>query len=87
MAEGVKTTSVDPQQRLSLPLADLAHQIRQPLSALDALTSYLDLIIPQEDTRVREQLHRMHVEIDHADQILGDGMRTLDAYLFVPVLK
>ena len=87
MAEGAKTRSVEPQQRLSLPLADFAHQIRQPLSALDALTSYLDLIIPEEDTRVREQLHRMHVEIDHADQILRDGMRTLAASLFVPVLK
>jgi len=56
-------------------------------SALDALTSYLDLIIPEEDTRVREQLLRMHVEIDHADQILRDGMRTLGAYLSVPVLR
>lgn len=66
-------------------LADFAHEIRQPLSALEALTSYLDLIIPQENTRVREQLRRMHVEIDHADQILKDGMRVLRAYLPVPV--
>ncbi|PYT22007.1 MAG: hypothetical protein DMG57_36730 [Acidobacteria bacterium] len=87
MAEVATKRSVEPQQRFSLPLADFAHQIRQPLSALDALTSYLDLIIPEEDTRVREQLLRMHVEIDHADQILRDGMRTLGAYLSVPILK
>jgi nitrogen-specific signal transduction histidine kinase len=66
-------------------LADFAHEIRQPLSALEALTSYLDLIIPEENTRVREQLRRIHVEIDHADRILIDGMRTLRAYLPVPV--
>ncbi len=86
MAEVATKRSVEPQQRFSLPLADFAHQIRQPLSALDALTSF-DLIIPEQDTRVREQLLRMHVEIDHADQILRDGMRTLGAYLSVPILK
>lgn len=58
-------------------LADFAHQLRQPLSVLEALTSYLDLIITTEDTRVQEQLRRMHCEIGHADQILRDGMFTL----------
>jgi signal transduction histidine kinase len=62
-------------------LADFAHQLRQPLSALEALTSYLDLITTPEDTRVHEQLRRMHSEIGHADQILRDGLRTLRAYL------
>ena len=51
------------------------------LSALEALTFYLDLIIPEEETRVREQLRRMHVEIAHADRILSNGMRTLGVYL------
>jgi signal transduction histidine kinase len=58
-------------------LADFAHQLRQPLSALEALTSYLDLITTPEDTRIQEQLRRMHSEIGHADQILRDGLCTL----------
>ena len=61
-------------------LADFVHQLRQPLSAMEALTSYLDLVSP-EDTRIREQLRRMHAEIACADQILCDGVRTLRAYL------
>ena len=61
-------------------LADFAHQLRQPLSALEALTSYLDLITKSEDTRVHEQLRRMHFEIGSADQILREGIRTLLAY-------
>jgi len=65
-------------------LADFAHQIRQPLSALEALTCYLDLIVPEGDTRVREQLRRMRLQIDDADRILRDGVRTLGAYLSVP---
>jgi hypothetical protein len=61
-------------------LADFAHEMRQPLSALEALTSYLEIIAP-EDKRFREQLRRMHAEIAHADQILIDGLRAVRAYL------
>ena len=64
-------------------LADFAHQLRQPLSALEALISYLDLISP-EDTRIREQLRRMHQQIAYADQILCDGLRTVRAYMPSP---
>lgn len=64
-------------------LADFAHEMREPLSALEALTSYLELITP-EDPRIREQLRRMHAEISHADQILSDGLRTVRAYLPSP---
>jgi hypothetical protein len=60
-------------------LADFAHEMRQPLSALEALTSYLEIIAP-EDARFREQLRRMHAEIAHADQVLCDGLRTVRAY-------
>ena len=61
-------------------LADFAHEMRQPLSALEALISYLDLIAP-EDIRFREQLRRMHAEVTHADQILSDGLRAVRAYM------
>lgn len=61
-------------------LAAFVHQLRQPLSAMEVLTSYLDLVSP-EDMRIREQLRRMHAEIAYADQILCDGVRALRAYL------
>lgn len=61
-------------------LADFAHRLRQPLSALEALTSYLDLITTSEDVRVQEHLRHMHSEISQADQILRDGLRTLRPY-------
>lgn len=61
-------------------LADFAHDMRQPLSALEALIHYLELITP-EDMRIREQLRRMHAEITHADQILSDGLRAVRVYL------
>lgn len=62
-------------------LADFAHQLRQPLSVLDALVSYLDLITTPEDTQVHEHLGRIHSEIAHTDQILRDGLRKVRACL------
>lgn len=58
-------------------LADFAHRLRQPLSALEALTSYLDMITSSEDVRVQEQLRHMHSEISQADQIIRDGLIAL----------
>jgi len=61
-------------------LAVFAHEMRQPLSALEALTAYLDLITP-EDARIREHLQRMHAEIAHADQVLCEGLRAMRSCL------
>lgn len=64
-------------------VADFIHQLRQPLSALEALASYLELITPAENTLVHEQLRRMHREIDQADEILKTGYQTLGAYFSI----
>ncbi|HLN02223.1 MAG TPA: hypothetical protein VK335_23240 [Bryobacteraceae bacterium] len=61
-------------------LADLAHRLRQPLSTLEMLAFYLDLIAKPEDAQVHAQLRRVHAEIAHTDQVLLDGLRTLRAY-------
>jgi hypothetical protein len=58
-------------------LAEFAHQLRQPLSTLDALAFYLDLIAKPEDAPVHEQLRLMRSEIARADQVLREGMCTL----------
>jgi signal transduction histidine kinase len=67
------------QSRSEDMLADFAHQLRQPLSSLDALAFYLDLIAKPEDARVHEQLQRVHAEIARADQVLREGLCTLRA--------
>jgi signal transduction histidine kinase len=60
-------------------LADFAHRLRQPLSALDALAFYLSLIATPEDAAVHEQLQRMQAEIARADQVVREGLSTLRA--------
>ena len=66
-------------------LADFAHQLRQPLSTLDALAFYLDLIAQPEDAQVHEQLRRVRSEVAHADQVLREGLGTLRACMLADV--
>jgi signal transduction histidine kinase len=68
------------QSRSEDILADFAHQLRQPLSTLETLAFYLDLIAKPEDAQVHEQLRRMHAEIAHTDQVLLDGLCALRAF-------
>lgn len=67
-----------PDVRCEDVLADFVHDLRQPLSALEALASYLDLIAPQ-DPRIHEHLRAMHVQLGQAEQILFEGARVLRA--------
>jgi hypothetical protein len=60
-------------------LADFAHQLRQPLSTLEALAFYLDLIAKPEDA-LGARGTTAHAEIAHTDQVLKDGLCTLRAY-------
>jgi len=68
------------QSRSKDILADFAHQLRQPLSTLEMLAFYLDLIAKPEDAQVHEQLRRVHAEIAHTEQVLLDGLCTLRTY-------
>ena len=70
-----------PQSSSEDILADFAHQLRQPLSTLELLAFYLDLIAKPEDAKVHEELRRIHAEIARMDQVLRDGLCTLRAHL------
>ncbi len=48
-------------------LTDLAHELRQSLGSLDAVAYYLNLIVPPEDARVREQVGRLRPLVEQAN--------------------
>jgi signal transduction histidine kinase len=56
-------------------MADIVHDLRQPLGTLDACAYYLELILPESDARAREQLTEMRSQLDYAGRILDEGAR------------
>jgi signal transduction histidine kinase len=51
----------------------LAHDLRQPLSTIEAIACYLDLILSRDDHRAREQVSKLHVLLEQMNWMIGNG--------------
>jgi signal transduction histidine kinase len=54
---------------------DLAHELRQPLSAIESIAYYLTLVLPHDDEKVHEQLGRLQQLVEQSDWILSNGLQ------------
>lgn len=51
-------------------MSSLIHDLRQPLSVIDACADYLNLILPNTDHRAREQVKLLQQQVGEANLIL-----------------
>jgi signal transduction histidine kinase len=58
-------------------LRAIAHEIRQPLSAIESIAYYLSLTLPENDKH-REQLTRVQQLVEQSNWILSSGLGLLD---------
>jgi signal transduction histidine kinase len=56
-------------------LGTLAHDLRQPLSNIEAIAYYLALILPQGDRKIQEQLAHIRELVRESNEILSSGVR------------
>ena len=67
--------SADPLQQMLWPImSGLVHDLRQPLSVIDACADYLDLVLPATDRRSREQLELLQQQVGEASRILHEAL-------------
>ncbi len=57
-------------RRMDVVMADLVHDLRQPLSTIEALAAYLEIVLPANETRAREHLQEIRLQVTLADRIL-----------------
>lgn len=57
----------------------LAHELRQPLSALESYASYLDIVLPRTDSKARQQIDKIHQLIQQTNWIIDDAVHYLQA--------
>jgi hypothetical protein len=55
-------------------LNEVAHELRQPLSTMEAIAYYLELALPQADPRVLEQVNRLRQLVAQSGWILNDAL-------------
>jgi signal transduction histidine kinase len=56
-------------------LSSMAHDLRQPLSNIEAIAYHLSLILPQNDKKIQAQLARIRELVQQTDQILTTSVR------------
>jgi signal transduction histidine kinase len=57
-----------------IDLRDLAHDLRQPLSTIEAIAYYLTLVLPRDDQKTHEQLDRLQHLVEQSNWILSNGL-------------
>ena len=82
---GVQTTAgsfpVLPQVALQM----IAHELRQPLSAIESIAYYLGLVLPPGDDRAREHVARLQQLVEQSNWILTCGLQLADQTPLAPV--
>lgn len=57
----------------------LAHELRQPLSTLESLAYYLDIVLPITDIKARQQVEKIQQLVQQANWIVDDAVHFLHA--------
>jgi signal transduction histidine kinase len=50
---------------------DLIHELRQPLSSIEAIAYYLEMTLPAEQQETRHYMRRLQQLVDQTSSILG----------------
>ena len=80
-AAGVQTVAAVPETQASSPAVDLqtiAHELRQPLSAIESIAYYLSLALPRESRPARKQARRLQQLVEQSNWILTCALQLAD---------
>lgn len=81
-AQAERTATVEPEDMVRL----IAHELRQPLSTIESIAYYLDLVIPQDQTRIRGQLDRLKRMVEQSNWIVSNAVHFVETSPAVPEL-
>jgi signal transduction histidine kinase len=80
-ATGVPTVAAangSPSSSLAVVLETVAHELRQPLSAIDSIAYYLNLVLPQDGGPGRAQAAQLQELVEQSNWILTCALQLAD---------
>jgi signal transduction histidine kinase len=80
-AAGVQTVAAAPETQASSPAVDLqtiAHELRQPLSAIESIAYYLNHALPRDSRPARKQARRLQQLVEQSNWILTCALQLAD---------
>src|SRR6476661_8847815 len=88
-ATGVQTVAAVSETQSSVSavaLETIAHELRQPLSAIESIAYYLSLVLPRDGGPAREQAGRLQGLVEQSNWILTSALQLADAAPLAPQL-
>ena len=88
-ATGVQTGAAVPEAQSSaavVALEAIAHELRQPLSAIESIAYYLRLVLPRDSAAAREQAGRLQELVEQSNWILTSALQLADRTPLAPQL-
>jgi signal transduction histidine kinase len=88
-ATGVQTVVAVPEAQSSVAavaLGTIAHELRQPLSAMESIAYYLSLVLPRDGGPAREQAARLQQLVEQSNWILTSALQLADRSPLAPQL-
>jgi signal transduction histidine kinase len=82
---GVQTTASSIPVLPQVALQMIAHELRQPLGAIESIAYYLGLVLPPGDDRAREHVARLQQLVEQSNWILTCGLQMADPTPLAPV--
>ena len=52
---------------------ELVHELRQPLSSIEAIAYYVEMTLPPELLQARQYMHRLQELVEQAEAVLGSA--------------
>lgn len=72
------------QSETATMVRQIAHELRQPLSTIESIAYYLDLILPRDDERARNQLDRLQKLVEQSNWIVSNAVHYVQASPAIP---
>jgi nitrogen fixation/metabolism regulation signal transduction histidine kinase len=79
VSAGIVPASEKPAYEPATVVRHLAHELRQPLSTIESIAFYLEMVLPRAEGKARKQLGRLQREVHHINWILNDAIHFLRA--------
>jgi K+-sensing histidine kinase KdpD len=68
-----------------MDLQTIAHELRQPLSAIESIAYYLSLALPRESRPARKQARRLQQLVEQSNWILTSALQLADETTLAPL--
>src|SRR5579863_2746085 len=88
-ATGVQTVAAALETQTSsaaVALETIAHELRQPLSAIESIAYYLSLVLPRDGGPARDQAVRLQQLVEQSNWILASALQLADLTPLAPQL-